>query len=181
MSNLNKWDYSGVDTVCFSDQKQESYKKAAEFLGDTVEDWGGGTGWARQYFKNYKNIEGSKSKYIDVYADLTKYTSSCDNILMRQVLEVNHKWKKILENVKKSFKKRFCLVIMTPISNKTRVLETENALDKNGKPFDKIDMITFKKQDILDCFPVNEYRVKEETIKTKQGYNEEFILYVEKV
>ena len=36
-SMLNKWDYSGADQMCFSDVKQESYKKAAEFLGDTCQ------------------------------------------------------------------------------------------------------------------------------------------------
>jgi len=51
-SMLNKWNYSSRGQVCYSDPKQESYKKAAKFLGDTVEDWGCGTGWVKKYFKN---------------------------------------------------------------------------------------------------------------------------------
>jgi len=49
MIMLNKWDYSGADSVCYSDENCESYKKAAEFLGpdQPVEDWGGGTGWGK--------------------------------------------------------------------------------------------------------------------------------------
>ena len=180
---LNKWDFSGVDQVCFSDQKQESYIKAAEFLGDTVEDWGGGTGWAKQYFRNYKNIDGSRSKYIDVHADLAEYTSDCDNILMRQVLETNHEWKQILENVKQSFRKRFCLVMITPFSEETRVYETEpvRLADGTTREGEFIDMISFKKEDILSLFPAREYAVREETIKTNQGYGEEWCLYVEKL
>jgi hypothetical protein len=183
MSNLNKWDYSGTDQMCFSDVKQESYKKAAQFLGDTVEDWGGGTGWAKRYFKNYKNIDGSLSKYCDVHADLTEYTSDCDNILMRQVLECDENWRKILENVKVSFRKKFCLIVFTPQVKKTRVghLHTPVRADGTKMKGEVISEIYFNKQDILDYFPDSEYKVKEEYIDTQQGYRKEWICYVEKI
>jgi hypothetical protein len=169
--------------MCFSDEKQESYKKAAEFLGDTVEDWGGGTGWAKRYFKNYKNIDGSLSKYTDVHADLREYISDCDNILMRQVLESNEDWRVILENVKKSFKKKFCLVVYTPQVKKTRSghLHTPVRSDGTKMKGKVIYEIYFNKQDILDYFPESEYKIKEEYIKTNQGYNNEWILYVQKI
>ena len=178
-SMLNKWDYSKVDEVCYSDEKQKSYKRAALFLGNTVEDWGCGTGWAKQYFTNYKGIDGSPAKYVDKVADLVNYISKVDNILMREVLEYNIEWKKILENVKKSFTKRFCLIISTPFINTTKI----NSIEKITR-IDKVVTITefcFKKQDILDFFPKTEYKLTEEIIKTNHLYNQDWILYVEKI
>ena len=120
-SMLDMWDYSGVSSVCYSDTKnQYSYTKPAEFLGNgQVEDWGCGTAWAKRYFSDYKGIDGAQHKNVDVITDLVKYTSKCDNILMRQVLEFNPDWRIVLENVKKSFKKKFCLVVMTPLVDET--------------------------------------------------------------
>jgi hypothetical protein len=184
MSMLNKWDYSGCDEMCFSDVNQESYKKAAEFLGDTVEDWGCGTGWAKRYFKNYRGIDGSLHRNVDEQVDLVTYTSKVDNILMRQVLECNVEWRKILENVKKSFQKKFCLVIYTPFVNKTRVGSLHVPVKADNTRMDSsmaIPEINFNKQDILDCFPESEYRVREEEIKTTQGYGRDWVIYVEKV
>jgi len=175
ISNKYKWDYSGIDEVCYSDDKQESYIKAAEFLGDNVEDWGGGTGWARRYFKNYTNIDGSPHKYVNQVADLVEYTSDCENILMREVLEYNTQWKRLLDNVKKSFKKRFCLIISTPFANKTYIWLAEST----GKA--KRIEFRFKKQDILDQFPKSKYKLNEELIKTNHLYNRDWILYVEKI
>ena len=183
-SMLNKWDYSGVNTVCYSDVNQESYKKSAEFLGDTVEDWGCGTGWSKRFFKNYKGIDGSPSNFVaekDI-VDLVNYTSDVDNILMRQVLELNTEWRKILENIKKSFKKKFCLIVLTPLVDTTHIGSVEKSVTSLGvEREDEKNLIFFNKQDILDYFPVKEYIVTEETIVTNQGYNQDWILYVEKI
>lgn len=177
------WDYSGCDTMCFGDQKQESYKKAAEFLGDSVEDWGGGTAWAKQFFTNYKNIDGSKSNHLDVYADLREYTSDCDNILMRQCLELNEDWRIILDNVKQSFRKKFCLIIYTPLVRKTRVGHLHTPVKSDGTKMQNevISEMYFCKEDILECFPEEEFKVEQEFIKTEQGYHNEWILYIEKI
>lgn len=171
-SMLNKWSYSSVGQVCYSDPKQESYKKAAEFLGDTVEDWACGTGWAKKYFKNYKGIDGSPSEFIkpDEVINLVNYESDIDNILMREALEYNTEWRKILENVKKSFKKKFCLIISTPFAENTYIY----------RYYQSIPEIRFKKQNILDIFPKDEFKLKEETIKTNHLYNQDWILYVER-
>jgi len=171
-SMLNKWSYGKVGQVCYSDPKQESYKKAAEFLGDTVEDWGCGTGWVKKFFKNYRGIDGSPSEFIrsDEVTDFADYTSNVENILMREALEYNIEWKKVLENVKKSFRKKFCLIISTPFTEKTHV----------DRYYRDIPEIRFKKQDILDMFPESEFNIKEEMIKTKHLYNQDWILYVER-
>lgn len=167
---LNKWDYSQVDEVQFSDKNQESYKKAAEFLGDDpVEDWGGGTGWAGHFIKNYRNIDAGTHKRIDETVDIVNYRSNGYNILMREVLEYIPEWKRVLENVKASFKDKFCLIISTPFADETHI----SAHSQKDVP-----EIRFKKQDILDEF--KEYKTREELIKTDHLYNQDWILYVEK-
>lgn len=183
-SMLNKWDYSGLFEACYSDPKQESYKKSAEFLGSSCEDWGCGTGWAKRFFKNYKGIDGSPSSFIkpEEVVDLVNYNSNVDNILMRQVLELNTQWKKILKNVKKSFKKKFCLVIFTPPAEITHIGSVEHIVKADGTILDDlIYVIYFNRQDILKFFPSNKFRINVETIKTNQGYGEEWILYVERI
>jgi len=180
----HKWDYSGVDSVCFADIKQESYKKSAKFLGDSCEDWGCGTTWSKRYFKKYRGIDGSINKYVDEVVDLVEYTSNVDNILMREVLEYNKDWKKVLENVKKSFRKKFCLVISTSFVKKTRVGVWYKPMNADGsfrEKEEKVPEMYFNKQDILDEFPKDKYKVKEETIKTKHLYGTDWILYVEKI
>ena len=182
-SMLNKWDYSKTSMVCYSDRDCTSYKKAAEFLGDTIEDWGGGTGWAKRYFKNYRNVDGSLHPNVDEVVDLVKYTSKVENILLRQVLSLNEDWKKIIDNAKRSFSKKLCIVVFSPFSDgETKIGEVEAAKDCNDelRGFDHI-LIFFKKQDILDCFPINEFKVSEETVETEQGYNQDWILYVERL
>jgi hypothetical protein len=186
MTNIkNLWDYSGADQMCFSDSKQESYKKAAEFLGDSVEDWGCGTGWAKRYFKNYKGIDGSPSREVRLEdtVDLREYTSDVDNILMRQTLETNSDWRQIMENAKKSFRKKFCLVVYTPLVDKTRVGFIHEPVRSDGTKMDGevISEMYFNKQDILAYFPESEYRVREETVDVEIGYGKEWIIYVEKI
>lgn len=182
---LFKWDYSGVDQVCFSDQKCESYIKAAKFLGDSCEDWGCGTGWAKRYFKEYKGIDGSPSREVpkENVVDLVNYTSSVDNILMRQVLEANIEWRKILENVKKSFKKKFCLIIYTPLDTETKQIADYEMVKADDSVIEGITVpeLSFKREDILTYFQEKEFKVSEESIKTEQGYGMEWILYVERI
>ena len=179
-----KWDYSGVSDMCFSDSNQESYKKAALFLGDTVEDWGAGTMWAKRYFKNYRGIDGSPSIYIkpEDVVDLVEYTSDVENILMRQVLECNQEWRKIIDNVKKSFRKKLCITICTPLVKNTHIGYSQPAIKADGSKMEDAELfgIFFNKQDILDCFPPNEYILKEETIDVDIGYGKEWLLYVER-
>lgn len=171
-SMLGKWNYHPKGSVCYSDSKQESYKKSAEFLGDTVEDWGCGTGWSKNYFKNYRGIDGSYHPNVDEIVDLVDYTSDVDNILIRQVLELNIEWKKIIENLKKSFKKKLCIIIFTPTGDTTHIIE----YGSNSS----IPVISFKKEDILDCFSEEEFIILEETIETGQGYNKDWIIYIER-
>ena len=186
-SMLDKWDYSLVADVCYSDSKCISYKKAAEFLGPTepVEDWGGGTGWAKRYFTgSYINIDGSAHRNVDVIADLVKYTSSIDNILLRQVLGSNPEWQQILKNVKRSFKKKLCIVVCTELVDETTFGSVRPVCSAEGVIIEEktIQEVLFNKHDILDYFPEKEgYKVEEEEIATEQYIGTDWILYVEKI
>lgn len=182
MAKLNKWDYQPQTMVCYSDSECASYKKSAEFLGDTVEDWGGGTGWSKKYFKNYRNIDGTPHPNVDEVADLTEYTSRVDNILMRQTLETSYEWRKMLENAINSFKKKFCLIVFTPFVDETRVGPLNPVIDRNGVDTGATTPdIYFNKQDILDYFPLDRFKIREEEVATKQGYQRDWILYVERL
>lgn len=182
-SNLNKWDYSGVSHVCYSDPECLSYKKAAEFLGadQPVEDWGGGTGWAKRYFTGpYKNIDGSPHPNVDVVADLTKYKSKVDNILIRQVLECNPDWKMILRNAVMSFNKKLCIIIGTPLVETTREGESNPVVKADGTHTGEyIQEMYFAKADLLADLPG--FKITEEEVDTNQYYHKDHIFYVEKI
>lgn len=182
-TGAGKWAHSEIWDVCYSDPKCESYKKAAEFLGNTVEDWGGGTGWARRYFEDYRNVDGSYHENVDELVDLVDYTSDVENILMRQVLETNVDWKIILENVKKSFRNKFCLVVGTPFVKKTRFGPQNPVVTSTGVVLEGeyVQEVYFNKQDILDMFPEDEYEISEEEVETGQYYHKDWILYVKKI
>lgn len=184
-SMLDKWTYIPGGMVCFSGPKQISYKKAGEFLGKDVpmEDWGGGTGWAKKYFTHYKNIDAATHEAIDIKVDLANYTSSVDNILIRQVLCYNWKWKKIIENAKKSFKKKLCIIINHPLVVKTTIYGESPVVDTKGRSLKKniTPDIYFAKKDILSLFPPEEYRVKDEILETDTPFGQEWAVYVEKI
>lgn len=97
------------------------YPKAVAWLDlpDAVlEDWGCGTTYAKQFVKQakYVGIDGSKSQFNDVTADLRKYRSEADCILSRGILEHNWRWEEILDNMLASFQKRMVLVNFLPFS-----------------------------------------------------------------
>ena len=182
---LNKWNYDPQGEVCYG--QEIVYQKARDFLGDTVEDWGCGTCWAKRYFTNYKGIDGSPHPNVDVIADLTTYTSKADNILIRQVLENNYDWKLILANAVKSFQKKLCITIHTPMVETTKIicvyvkdvgfLTTATAISANK---DSIPDISFRLQDILDYFTGLKVTI-EEVPTAPFEYGTETLIYVEKV
>jgi len=104
-----------------------TYKCAAQWLDApdiTVEDWGGGTGFAKQYFENaeYVLVDGSQSQFVSKLVDLRTYTSSVECILLRHVLEHNHQWSDILDNLLKSYTRRACIVLFTPLGKETKLI-----------------------------------------------------------
>ena len=127
MSNVGKWDkfYANL-------KKPEhygdgpGYRVGAEWLADcgTVADWGCGKGWFRQFSPGaYAGIDGSKSKFADIVADLATVDHESDGVFMRGVLEHNYDWQPILANALKSARRKLCLVLFTDWSGTDATVE----------------------------------------------------------
>ena len=105
----------------------ETYRLGAEWLVGpcaTVEDWGCGRGWARQFFPSvsYVGVDGTASPHADVVADLREYRSQVDGIFMRHVLEHNVDWRLVLDNALASARLRMTLVFFTPFAGEETYL-----------------------------------------------------------
>jgi len=126
MSNVGKWDrwYFGLnDSEPYGDT--ESYRMGANWLADCddIEDWGCGKGWFKNFVgdeQTYIGVDGSRTPFANVLADLVTYTSSTEGLFMRHVLEHNYDWMQILTNAVDSFTKRMVLVLFTPLEDMTR-------------------------------------------------------------
>jgi hypothetical protein len=89
-------------------------------VGFLIEDWGCGKGWMRTLIpaECYRGIDGTKSPFADVVADLATYRAEDDvlAIFMRGVLEHNYGWRKIIANAMNGFRYRMALVLFTPMT-----------------------------------------------------------------
>jgi hypothetical protein len=129
MRMTNLWTYKAE--IPFAYGAEATYILAAQWLdghGD-VEDWGCGSGWARQFFtkSRYTGLDGSWSKFCDKQVELQEYTSSSDCILIRHVLDHNHNWRGVLQNAVASFKKRLAVVTFMPFSTETYSVHNEGS------------------------------------------------------
>lgn len=158
MSNLGKWNdwYAGLEEPApFG--ATDSYRLGAEFLADcaTVEDWGCGLGWFRQFRTGpYVGVDGSQSPFADRIVDLGTYRSDCDGIFMRHVLEHNYAWRPILLNAVASFRHKMVLAIFTPWSDgETREIRF---VERVGVPD-----IAFRQRDIEELLGGLEWELRE--------------------
>lgn len=144
-----------------------------------IEDWGCGVGGFKDFLPaaiEYVGIDGSESRFSDVVADLEDYRSETDAIFMRNVLEHNPGWAKILDNALASFRRRMVLVMFTPFQAETKIIATyPNFL---GSGVDMVD-IGFRVEDILarisgdfDVFQIRD-------IATKSQYGCEHMFFLE--
>jgi hypothetical protein len=126
MTNKGKWDgwYTGLSKESpgayrFGDTV--TYQIGAGFLSDckTVEDWGVGAGGFKRLRPDAIGVDGSRTPFADVTADLTEYRSGCDGIFMRHVLEHNEHWRLILANALESATSKVCIVLFTPFAETT--------------------------------------------------------------
>lgn len=176
MDNTAKWDawYQDVqarrpygDTV--------TYRLGAEFLAPctTIEDWGCGLGWMRNFVPKdrYLGVDGSNSRFADRIVDLESHTSDVDGIFMRHVLEHNYGWERILANAVSSFRRRLVLVTFTPHGATTHELVFH---DDPGVPD-----LSFAKRDLTAHFAGLRWR--EETYETDTQYGTETVFFVERV
>lgn len=95
-----------------------SYRIVADWLDHpgVVEDWGCGTAWARQFFKqaDYIGIDGAWSQWCRIQADLRTYRSMVPRVMMRHVLEHNADWRTIAANFALSWTERAAIVFFIP-------------------------------------------------------------------
>jgi len=160
----------GVSSLLPPDVDSTTYQLAAAWLDVddwSVEDWGGGAGWAGQFFTHarYQVVDGS----IGVMRDLQAYRSDVDGILLRHVLEHNHNWQGILANALASIRHRLVLVIFTPWSSGPTCQIATN--------WAGIPDLSFNKDELLaHC---HELFVKEESLPTRTQYHTETVLYFE--
>jgi hypothetical protein len=129
MTNLCRWhDFYEKSAGPVRFGRDRSYRIAAEFLNDcaTVEDWGAGTCWLRQYVRGqYLGIDGS-GPHAQLWMDLVDYKSECQGICLRHVLEHNDDWRVILTNALGSFRKRLVIVLSTGLADE----DTELSFDE---------------------------------------------------
>lgn len=115
----------------------ESYKLAGEFLGgeNLVEEWGCATTYGRQFIPApYRGVDGAKSKFNDVTADLTQYKSDVPNALIRHVLEHNWEWRTILDNFLGSFTNRAVVILFIPLGDQDINRSFENRVEMPQSP-----------------------------------------------
>jgi hypothetical protein len=169
---FSKWDYRNVVQFPYGDDT--TYQKGIAFLDGygTIEDWGCGTAYAKNFVKGskYIGIDGSHSNYADKVVNLVEYTSETDCIFMRHVLEHNYNWRKILANAVNSFTKRMVLIIFTPFTEETRQI----AFNQHPRMPD----ISFRKEELIEFF--KQFNYHEESLETDTQYKTEHIFYIEK-
>lgn len=101
-----------------------TYFMAEDWLrGLHVEDWGCGYGWFKNvHYGGYLGLDGTQSPWCDEIVELKNHTSASQGILLRHVLEHNHDWVQILDNAVSSFTRRLCIILFTPLMDKTTVI-----------------------------------------------------------
>jgi len=182
MSNVNKWNswYKDLNDnpSSFRYGDTVTYKLGAEFLEDCkiVEDWGTGAGGFKKYFPTAIGVDGSDTPHAEKkFVDLTTYTTICDGIFMRHVLEHNYEWESILKNAVNSAAKKICIILFTPLTETTVEL-AHNLKIGVDVPDLSLDKDQFEK--IINS--VNPKTVKIEHFNTKTGYGQEIVVYIEK-
>jgi hypothetical protein len=159
----------------------ETYELGYKFLQPCakVEDWGCGAGGFRRLFTNgdeqrYIGVDGSKTPFSDIKADLTEYVSNVDGIFMRHILEHNYEWKQVLENACKSFRSRMCLILFTPFSDVTKEIahNLQHGVD--------VPDMSFSKNDLTDVFTKYGITYELVSIQTSTGYSIEHVFYLKK-
>jgi len=159
-------------TTPFAYGDPTSYQKGIAFLDGhgLIEDWGCGVCFAKLFVHNseYRGIDSSRSKFVDVVADLASYRSQPDCIFMRHVLEHNWTWPTILENALASFRDRMALIIFTPFAETT----TEIA------HVDGICELSLNRTEVQKA--LEPFAVRREEITSQTRYGAEVLFYIER-
>lgn len=173
-SNLGAWDehYENLEAP-ESYGGDPTYPMAAAWMEGcaTVEDWGCGKGWLRQFCDPaaYRGIDGSCTPFADVVADLATYRSDVDGIVLRHVLEHDYRWGVILAGAIASCRERLCVILFTPQVEKTRVLHTE-------PDYHDVPVIAFRLEDITDPIEADGFEVEVEVVQCNSFYGADTVI-----
>jgi hypothetical protein len=147
---------------------------------NVVEDWGCGYGGFQRHLgkhQTYIGIDGSKSRFASITADLADYRSTADAIHMRHVLEHNPAWRDILGNVLASFTKRAVVTLFTPLADtETIVARYPNFC---GTGVEMVD-ISLPEAQLDSMFAASGSQVTRERLQTKTQYGVEYIYFLER-
>jgi len=132
-----------------------------------VEDWGCGRGYLTTLIPphRYRGVDGSRSRFAEVVADLATYRSDVPGVFIRHVLEHSYAWQAILDNAIASARERLFLAIFTPIVRKTRELAYA---DFPGAPD-----IAFALPDLVKPIAAAGFDVQVDRLKTDTQYGVE--------
>src|SRR5262249_20306723 len=111
------------------------------------------------------------SPAADKIADLVRYRSAPEGILIRHVLEHNFEWQSILQNAVDSFRKKMCLVIFTPFAEVTHQINWTDSIGVPDISFNRAELVRFFQH--LDC------ETKEDLV-TETQYRVEHVFFVRK-
>jgi hypothetical protein len=182
-SNVGKWDnwYSDISSTpsAFRYSDTVTYEMGCDFLSDcpVVEDWGTGAGGFKRFRPDAIGVDGSNTPHADKkYVDLVTYTSSCDAVFMRHVLEHNYNWTSVLRNALQSATKKVCVVVFTPFNEKGSKEIAHNKMHGVDVPDMSLGIDEFTS--ILDESKLKSIRM--ERVESATGYGVEHVVYIEK-
>ncbi len=154
-----------------------AYQRGADWLAGcvTVEDWGCGLGYFRNYIPadRYCGVDGTYSPFVNVIADLVTYRSpspGTPGLFMRGVIEHERQWRRVLENAVASFTRRMVLVLFTPMVAETQEI---GYVEELGVPD-----IAFAHEDVMAFF--DGLTVAWDDIESDTGYGGERIYRIER-
>ena len=154
-----------------------TYKKAADFLSDCVdvEDWGCGGGGFLLFRPDAIGVDGSDTKFASKkFINLREYTSDCEAIHIRHVLEHNYAWYEILKNAMLSAERKIVITFFIPLND-----TTTHEINHNKRIGVDVPDMSISRSDFMEI--VNRYKpysVVTEKFKTKTVYGEEEIVYI---
>lgn len=172
---MGRWDSFGwANLQPVKPEDETTFKLAGDFLYELdVEDWGCGTGWAKNYITGkYTGVDETITPAVSRHSYLVDYISDTPGLLIRHVLEHNNHWQIILNNAIASFTKRMVLVLFTPFSiddNEPRIIGHTGSIPDISLPRDRI----IKAFDELIW-------TSTENLITKTQYNIEHVFFLKK-
>ncbi|GFO68531.1 hypothetical protein GMLC_21100 [Geomonas limicola] len=182
-SNVGKWDtwYQGLSQApgAFRYSDTVTYEMGRDFLADcrVVEDWGTGAGGFKRFRPDAIGVDGSNTPHAEKkYVDLVNYTSPCEGIFMRHVLEHNYQWQAILRNALGSATKKLCIVLFTPLADTSSREIAHNRA--HGVDVPDLSLGREELEGILREF--QPHSVEMVRIDSETGYGQEYLLYIQK-